>query len=96
MIDYSKCLVEVEEILKHLEQKSYKKIPIEVLEFIHDNKDKNYIWKYDNSKKLKEQNVCDETIAILSYINIQYLLNDKQKQYMNKLHILNEKNKKSD
>ena len=26
----------------------------------------------------------------------QYLLNDKQKQYMNKLHILNEKNKKSD
>ena len=90
MIAYSRFLVEVEEILRHLDRENYNKIPNEILEYININKDKKYIWRYDNSKKLKEQDVCDETIAILSYINMEYLLNDEQKDYLNRIHLINE------
>ena len=79
MIEYNKRLVEVDEILKHLSKSDYNKIPEEIKEAIEKNKDKEYKWKYDNTKKLKEQNVPDDTIAILSYINMEYLADENQK-----------------
>lgn len=89
MIDYSKRLVEVDEVLKHLSEGYYKKIPEEIVEVIKQNKDKNYTWNYDTSKKLKDQDLSDDTIAILSYINMEFLLNNEQKDFVNRLHILN-------
>ena len=70
MIDYNKRLVEVDEILNHLSKEDYNKIPEIIKKSIKDNKDKEYFWKYDTNKKLKEQDVSDDTIAILSYINL--------------------------
>ena len=92
MIEYNKRLVEVDEILKHLSQIDYNRIPKEIKEAIVDNKDKEYKWQYDATKKLKEQDIPDDTIAILSYINMQYLLNEEQKKFVESLHELNEKN----
>ena len=70
MVDYAKRLVEVDEILNYLPIDDYNKIPVDIINVIEDNKDKNYEWHYDETKKLKEQNVPNETIAILSYINM--------------------------
>lgn len=92
MIEYNKRLVEVDEILKHLSQRDYNKIPEDIREAIEKNKDKEYKWKYDDAKKLKEQDVPDDTIAILSYINMEYLLNEEQKKFVESLHEFNEKN----
>lgn len=91
MIDFSKRFVEVDEILNYLSEADYKKIPNDVIKYIKSNKDNSYIWKYDTSKKLKDQNVSDDTIAILSYLNMEYLLNPEQKAFMMKLHYLNDK-----
>ena len=91
MTDYSKRLVEVDEILKHLSQSDYDKIPEEIKNAIKENKDREYQWEYDETKKLKDQNVNDETIAILSYINMEYLLNEEQKTFVEKLHKINDK-----
>ena len=93
MIEYNKRLVEVDEILKHLSQIDYNKIPEEIKEIIETNKDKNYIWNYDDTKKLEEQDVPDDTIAILSYINMEYLLNEKQKKAAQMIYEQNEKNR---
>ncbi len=86
MIDYNKRLVEVDEILKYLSKDNYNKKPEEITTTTKENKDPNYIWKYDESKKLKEQNVNDDTIAILCYINTAYLLNDDQKKFVESLY----------
>lgn len=91
MIEYNKRLVEVDEILKHLSQENYNKIPEEIKVAIAENKDKEYKWIYDDTKKLKEQDVSDDTIAILSYINMEYLLNEEQKKFVDSLHEQNEK-----
>ncbi len=90
MIDFNKRFVEVDEILKYLSETDYKKIPTNVINYIKSNKDNTYTWKYDTSKKLKDQNVSDDTIAILSYLNMEYLLNQEQKEFMRKLHYLND------
>lgn len=92
MIDYNKRLVEVSVILNHLNKSDYNKIPKEIIETIEKNKDIEYVWNYDETKELKNQNVSKDTIAILSYINMQYLLNEEQKIAVQE--IFNENQKK--
>ena len=90
-MEYEKCLVELDEILKYLDDEEKKKIPYEIIESIHEKKYKNYNWTYDESKNLSEQNINRRTIAMLSYLNMEYLLNDEQKKLMEELHKFNEK-----
>lgn len=90
-MEYEKCLVELDEILKYLDDDEKKNIPYEIRKAIHEKKDKNYNWNYDESKKLNEQNINRKTIAMLSYLNMEYLLNDEQKKLMEELHKFNEK-----
>lgn len=90
MIDYKKRFVEVDEIIKYLPKKDLIKIPNDLIDLIRENKDSKYIWKYDDNKKLEEQNIHKDTIAILSYINMKYILEDNQKMLMKNLHFFNE------
>lgn len=91
MIDYNKRLVEVDEVLNYLSEENLNKIPEDIRNLIKENKDKEYIWKYDETKELKDQNLSRDTIAILSYLNMEYLLNEEQKRIMEEIHELNEK-----
>ncbi|MBP3502367.1 MAG: hypothetical protein J6K42_02675 [Clostridia bacterium] len=89
-MEYEKCLVELDEILKHVNAEELKKIPDEIRKAINEKKDKKYKWNYDESKELNEQNINRKTIAMLSYLNMEYLLNKEQKLIMEELHKLNE------
>lgn len=91
MVDYYKRLVEVDEILNYLSEEDLKHIPEDIRDAIKENKDKEYTWEYDETKALKDQDVSRDTIAILSYLNMEYLLNDEQKRIMEEIHELNEK-----
>ena len=90
MIDYKKRLVEVDEILNHIAFVDYEKIPINIRNIIHENKDTNYKWQYDETKELKNQNVSKDTIAIISYLNTKYILNETQKNFMNQQYKINQ------
>lgn len=78
----NKRLVEVEYILKKLDDNYIEKIPQDVWEYIDENKDKNYVFNYDENKTLIEQNLSVDTISILTYINMEYLLGEEQKKEM--------------
>ena len=91
MIEYGKRFVEVDEVLNHLSRADYNKIPMDIKELIKNQKDKNYYWKYDESKTLENQRLHSDTIAILSYICAEYLLNEKQKLFVNQIHSMNNK-----
>lgn len=90
MVDYNKRLVEVDEILNYLSDEEFNKIPADVIDTIRKNKDENYVWEYDENKSLDEQDLNRDTIIILSYLNMEYLLNDEQKNLMNQIHQLND------
>ena len=90
MVDANKRLVEVNEILLQLSKKEFIKIPKEIIFSIRNKMDKDYVWKYDQNKELAEQGLPEDTIAILSYINLEYLLNKEQKDFMNEIYRNNE------
>ncbi len=75
-MEYTKCLVELDEVLKHLADKDLGKIPLDIRQTIEKNKNKQYNWNYDEDKKLSEQNIDRKTIAMLSYLNMEYLVNE--------------------
>ena len=90
-MEYQKCLVELDEILNHLEEKSLEEIPYEIKNAIQEKKDKKYTWHYDESKNLSEQKINRKTIAMLSYLSMEYLLNEEQKMELEKIHEINER-----
>ena len=90
-MEYAKCLVELNEVLEHLEKENLEKIPYDIREAILDQMDKDYSWSYDETKGLEEQNLDRKTIAMLSYLNMEYLFNKEQKELMEEYHRLNEK-----
>lgn len=89
-MEYEKCLVELDEVLRFLSVEERNKIPGDIRNSIRELKDKNYIWNYDSSKELKEQKLNRKTIVMLAYLNTEYLLNDEQKELMKKIHQNNE------
>lgn len=93
MVDYKKRFVEVDEILDYLGIEDYEKIPQEIIKVIKQNKDEEYNWEYDETRALKDQNVSKDTIALISYLNMEYLLNEKQKEYVQNQHNINKQKK---
>lgn len=87
---YEKCLVELDEILKYLSNEYLSKIPYEIRKNIKQKKDSNYTWNYDETKELSEQNINRETIIMLAYLNMQFLLNVEEKTVMEQFHKYNE------
>lgn len=85
MEDLNKRLVEVEYILKKLDDKYIKKIPQEIWDYIDINKDKNYVFNYYDNKSLAEQKLNIDTISILTYINMKYLISEEQKKEMKEI-----------
>jgi len=91
MFEYAKRLSEVDVIIKLLPEEDYNKIPKDLIKMIDDNKDNDYLWEYDERKKLHEQGLNRNTIAILSYINMNYLLNEEQKKCLEEIHENNQR-----
>jgi len=85
MKDLKKRLVEVEAVLERLEDKYKKKIPPEIWEYIKQNKDTTYDFYFDDNKPLENQKLNIDTIAMLTYINMEYLLDEEQKKEMLRL-----------
>lgn len=75
--NYRKALVEVEAALKCLNNDDYKKIPQELIKSIEDNKDKNYIYEYDENLDYKYWNFMNESKAVLYNIFKDYLATEE-------------------
>ena len=86
----AECLVEVDSVLYHLNPQELKKIPLDVRDAINEFKSLDYVWVYDESKPLLEQSLRRESIAMLAYLNTEYLLDDEQRKLMDQIHIVNE------
>ena len=90
MSKYNERLVEIDVILSYLNEEELEKIPEDVKRYIKENKSTDYIWEYDESKSLEEQDISRETMALLSYLNMRYLLNEQQRKVMEQIHKYNE------
>ena len=73
---YNRSYVEVLEILKLIPKSEYDRIPKEKIEFFEQNKDKNYIYKYN----LKDSKTLRKTDAIIINLYKDYIANEEEKK----------------
>ena len=82
MKDIDKRLVEAAAILNKLDDRYKRKIPDQFWEFIKNNKNNRYIYYFDEKESI---NIHIDTICILMYVNIRYLMNQQERQKMKEI-----------
>ena len=76
---------EVYTILQELNEEEYNKIPLEIIETLKANMNKDYDYELDEEKELKEQPMLPQTKAILLNIFRDYLSTSEQKEKIIKM-----------
>ena len=91
---YKQAFTEVLEILSYLSKDNYNKISKELINAIESNRDTDYLYYIDTTKSLEEQEMLEETKAILFNIYRDYLADNNTKQqilnYENQENIIKE------
>ena len=77
---YQCAYVEIIEILKHVPREMVNKIPKERIKFWKNKKDKEYVFEYDESKSLRQQNIMRETEIIYANIFKEYWATEEDKE----------------
>ena len=66
--EYRIAYCEVLEVLEHMDEQYVSRIPNKMLEFWKNNASKDYVFKYDEDKSFKEQNISKKAKVILSIL----------------------------
>lgn len=77
----SRSHTELNEVIKKLSKQELEKIPEQVIKNIQETMDKEYIWKYDDTKELEEQNLMVETKALIVEMYERYLCSEDKKEF---------------
>lgn len=85
--EYSEALVEVLEIINHLDDDDRNKIPENIIKFYENNKDLDYTPNLNFEEDITKQKLMTKTREILAGIYVDYLCNnkDEKKEYLTKL-----------
>ena len=81
----TKAYKEVLEIIKHLPEEEYNKIPKEKIDFYKENMDKDYEFTIDPSIDLSEQNISIEANDIIIELYQDYFATEDQKRIINEI-----------
>lgn len=97
-IQYANAYTEVLEILKNISQEDYNKVSKEKINLFEHNANKEYIFNYDSTKTLEEQNVSKTARAIIAILFRDYWATDEQRNKIkafqnNKRHQIEEENR---
>ncbi len=90
-LETKEAFSEVDEFLELLTDELRNKIPKDLRNLFKENKDNSYIKKINPNVSIKEQNLKDETLAIIALLNLQYLCQDEEeKERLKKVYENNE------
>ena len=71
---------EVDNFIELLTEEDRDKIPEKLRTFFKEEKDKNYIKQIDIEIPIKEQNLKEETLALIALLNIKYICDDNKER----------------
>lgn len=82
---------EIDEFLGLITEEQRNEIPKKLRDFFREEKDVNYYKNINSSIPIKEQNLKEETLAIIALLNLQYWCKDeKEKQRLQQIYSNNE------
>lgn len=83
---------EIDEFLGLLSDAQRNKVPKKLRELFNQERDKDYIKKINPLIPIKDQNLKEETLAIIALLNLQYWCEDEaEKERLQKIYSNNEK-----
>lgn len=86
-----KAYTEVNQFLRLLDKETLEKIPESVRNVFSQEKDKEYFKKISADIPIKKQNLMEETLAIIAYLNLEYICeNEKEKERLREIYKRNE------
>lgn len=88
----SNMYAEVYKILEILGRQYINKIPEDLLKSIESRRNRDYVCNISASFPFDEQNIMDETIEFISFLNLEYWEdNEEEKQKLISIYAVNEK-----
>ena len=81
---------EVFEILSYMNRETVMKIPFEILSIIKENRNINYVSKIDKNDMFNPNNLSEDAISILSWLDLEYLASNESKEENLKIYQENE------
>ena len=85
MVKLCDRLSELDVLLNYIEPEEWVKIPDNVIFYIKENKNNEYVWEYDETKSLEEQNLSKETFSLLTFIMYKYIASNEERKEIEKL-----------
>lgn len=83
---------EVDEFLKLISEEKRRKVPEELRKLFKEEKDDNYTKTINPKIHIKDQELKEETLAIIALLNIQYWCEDEnEKERLKEVYAKNEK-----
>lgn len=84
---------EINEFISLLSEEQKNKLPNKLKEFFIKEKDNTYQKKINPHIPIKDQNLLEETLAIIALLNLKYWCDDeKERNRLQTIYIQNEKN----
>lgn len=82
---------EIDEFLKLLDEEDRNKVPEYLRMFFKDNKDPEYVKEIKKDIPIKQQNLKEETLALIALLNLKYWCdNEEERQRLIKIYSENE------
>ena len=87
-----KAYTEVDNFIELLDEYYKNKIPKKLREFFKNEKEEKYIKNIYRNIPIKEQNLLQETLSIIAFLNLQYWCDDEEeRKRLRKIYTENEK-----
>ena len=71
---------EVYEVLSLMDKKTVMKIPLQILEKIKNKRDKNFKTSIDKKDIFNENNLREQSVDLLCWLNYSYLIDENQRK----------------
>ena len=91
-IETRQAYSEIDEFLGLLSEEQRNEIPKKLRDFFKEEKDQEYFKNIDKDIPIKDQNLKEETLAIIALLNLQYWCKDEEeKKRLQEIYAQNEK-----
>ena len=82
---------EVMQVLKYFDRELVMRIPIELLEYFKEHRKKDFIVNIDKEDIFNKNNISEEALALLAYIDMEYWADETEKRELKKRYFENER-----
>lgn len=90
-VDTRQAYSEIDEFLELITEEERNEIPPKLRQFFKEEKDNNYHKNINTNILIKDQNLKEETLAIIALLNLQYWCKDeKEKERLKRIYTENE------